>query len=78
MIRMLYSCICGSSGEVDDIENLDGCCPRCHEHHGEVSYFCNMTCDEFITELSEMTEKEISKYATAISLCAKDICENKL
>ena len=78
MLRLLYSCDCGANDDVEDIENLDGCCPICHAHHGEVQYFSAMTSEEFIEELSKMTEHDICKYATAIKICAEDINENKL
>lgn len=79
MIRMFYACICcDAAGEVNNIENLDGWCPNCNAHNGEVSYYSHMTSEEFIEELSKLTEREISKYAKAIKICAEDICEYKL
>lgn len=78
MLKMLYTCDCGANGEVEDVENICGCCPVCHAHHGEVQYYSNMSAEEFIEALSKMSEKEITKYAYAIQICAEDIIENKL
>lgn len=37
MLRMLLHCDgCNYEEKVEDIYNLDGFCPNCHEHHGEV------------------------------------------
>jgi len=74
MIRLYYNCSnCGANDEVDDITNLDGCCPVCHEHHGEISYGCMLKANQFILELSKMTENEIAKYSEAINIAAKSL-----
>ena len=78
MLRMRYWYVCGAEDDVDDLTNLDSCCPRCHSHHGEVRYFSSMNSEEFLKELSNMTDKDIAKYANAIQLCATDIIENNL
>jgi len=37
-----------------------------------------MTSEQFIEELSKMTEKDIIRYAKIIEICAEDIVESKL
>jgi len=83
MIKILLNCDnCGFSCDADDyggnIQDLDGHCPNCGSHHGEVHYYSNMTAEEFINELANMEENEIAKYAKAIKICAADIIEEGL
>ena len=78
MLRMSYICDCGYEDDVEDIESLDGCCFRCHEHRGNVHYVSEMTHEEFLRELANMSEKDIAKHAYAIQICAADICDNQL
>lgn len=79
MLKLLLSCTnCGYTSEVEDVYNLDGCCPNCHEHHGEVHYLSRMTSDQFIEELAKMSEEEISKCVLAIKYCAENISEEHL
>lgn len=74
MIRMTYECTnCKARGDVENITNIDGCCPNCHEHLGEVNYFCNMSLQEFLEDLRNMNDAQISKSANAIRLCANDL-----
>ena len=76
MLRITLLCSnCGYEEDIKDLTNLDGLCPNCHEHHGEIVYNCNMSEAEFIQELARMNEKSITKYANAILLCAKDLSE---
>jgi tRNA G26 N,N-dimethylase Trm1 len=83
MLKMLLKCDnCGFSCNANDyggsIEDLDGHCPNCGSHHGEVQYYNNMTAEEFINELAKMEENEIAKCANAIQICAKDIIDEGL
>ena len=79
MLRMMFECTdCGCEADVRDITCLDGQCPYCGNHHGNVIYASKMTKDEFVTELSKMSEKDIAKYANAIKYMAEDFVENGL
>ena len=78
MLKLLLSCDCGYKDKVEDINNLDGYCPKCHEHHGNVVYLSNMSKDEFVEELAKMTDNEISKYSYTIQVIAEDIVKNGL
>ena len=79
MLKLIMECTdCGYEGDVIDITCLDGCCPACHEHSGNIIYGSKMTSKEFLTELYKMSERDIAKYAEAIKVCAEDIVENDL
>ena len=78
MLHILWYCSeCKHDGIVNDLTTMYGQCPVCGCHHGELEYICDMTQDDFISVLSQMSEKEISRYAYAIQLCAEQISMNK-
>ena len=56
MLRLSLQCTdCGYEEENIDLTNddmLDGQCPICKNHHGNVVYFTDMKVDEFIEELN--------------------------
>lgn len=79
MIKMIFECDnCHASGPVDPTNNDETCgiCPNCHEHHGEVHYYCEMSVEDFLKELANMTESEMQKSIVAIQECARDLYEN--
>ena len=79
MLKLMMECTdCGYEADVIDIANLDGCCPKCHGHAGNVIYGSRLDAKAFLTELYTMSEKDIAKYADAIKICAEDIVENDL
>lgn len=79
MLKMMFECTdCGHAGDVADITNLDGQCPYCGNPHGNVIYGSKMNKDDFVEELSKMSETNIAKYAQAIQLMAEDIVDNGL
>ena len=79
MLKMMFDCTdCGHEGDVADITNLDGQCPYCGNHHGNVIYGSKMDKNDFVEELSKMSEANIAKYAQAIQLMAEDIVDNGL
>ena len=75
MLRLNWKCTkCGEIGVVEDLTNdsdeLNGACPNCYRHKGEVEYSTNMSIDEFLSELAKMNKNEIAKYSNAINICA--------
>lgn len=79
MLKMMFECTdCGHLGDVGDITNLDEQCPYCGNHHGNIIYGSKMDKDDFVEELSIMSEVTIAKYAQAIQLIAEDIVDNGL
>ena len=81
MLRLSLQCTdCGYEEENIDLTNddmLDGQCPICKNHHGNVVYFTDMKVDEFIEELAKMDLINIAKQAIAINLIAEDLYYNK-
>ena len=76
MLRMSWECSgCNGEDEVYDPTDICGCCPRCHSHKGEVTYSCNMTIQEFLEELSNMSENDMIKNYIAIQECIKQFIE---
>lgn len=76
MLKMSWECDnCGDLGEFTDFENMIGCCPRCMSHHGEIHYYCDMSVEDFLKELTNMSDKDMVKYADAIRECAFDLIE---
>lgn len=79
MLKMMFGCTdCGYTEDVRDITNLDEQCPHCGNHHGNIVYGSKMHRDDFLEELSKMSEANIAKYAQAIQIIAKDIVDNGL
>lgn len=79
MLKIVFGCTnCGHVEDVGDITNLDEQCPYCGNHHGNIVYGSKMYKDEFVEELSKMSEANITKYAQAIQLIAKDIVDSGL
>ena len=79
MLKMMFGCTdCWHEGDVEDITNLDEQCPHCGNHHGNIVYGSKMNKDDFVEELSIMSEVTIAKYAQAIQLIAEDIVDNGL
>lgn len=79
MLKMMFGCTdCGYTEYVIDITNLDEQCPHCGNHHGNIVYGSKMHRDDFLEELSKMSEDNIAKYAQAIQIIAKDIVDNGL
>lgn len=78
MLKMMFGCTdCRHGGDVGDITNLDGQCPYCG-NYGNIFYGSKMDKDDFVEELSKMSEANIAKYAQAIQLIAEDIVDNGL
>lgn len=79
MLKMTWYCSdCGAEGDVsqDEMVDLMGCCPKCMHHKGNVEYSCNMSLEQFLDELYNMSEKDMAKYHFAISECAYDLKQN--
>lgn len=73
-LKMLQQCSnCKMEYDVPNLLNLDGWCSYCNEHRGNIMYFCDMSVEDFILELSKASEGEIAKYAQAIKICADDL-----
>lgn len=77
MIKTSIHCEnCGNIGEYGFTENgsieevyesyYGGRCPICGEHHGGIYIESEMTTEEFVNELADMTPIQISKYAEFI------------
>lgn len=81
MLKINWKCSsCNSSGQLIDryeLENLTGICPNCYKHNGEVSYKCTMTKDEFIEEISKMTERDLIINYEALHLCALSLLNKR-
>lgn len=76
MLKMKWYCSgCNSEGDVENPSEICGGCPKCTRHRGEVEYSCDMTVEEFLTELTKMSESEIAKNAYAIQECANDLID---
>ena len=77
MIRLSLMCTKCDYEENDiDINNLDNVCPNCHKPG--VMYISGMDSEDFIRELSNISENEISKYANIIKMVAQDISMSNL
>lgn len=79
MLRMSWYCSdCDSNGTVspEDLKELMGCCPKCMHHKGNVEYYCDMTLEEYLNELYNMSAKDKANYSNAISECAHDLLQN--
>lgn len=73
MLKIYYNCSnCGSSDEAEEWM-LDGCCPNCHAHHGDVTYEYEGDVGDFLLALSKMSNSEIANYAPVIRFIAKDV-----
>lgn len=74
MLRMKWHCCgCNSEGDVENPSEICGGCPKCTRHRGEVEYSCEMSVEDFLLELTKMSESEIAKNAYAIQLCAEEL-----
>lgn len=74
MLRINWSCSkCGASGTVENPAEMCGACPKCWSHKGEVEYTCEMSVEDFLLELTKMSESEIAKNAYAIQVCAEEL-----
>lgn len=79
MLKLTYECLdCGATDRVSDLTNFDGCCPNCHKHWGNMQYYSEMSSDEFVEALANMSPKDIAHYATAIHYAVQDIWANDL
>lgn len=80
MLKIEYHCsYCGASGVIfdpTDENELVGCCPSCHSHHGEVEYMCTMKVRDFLVELSSMNEATLAKSHMAIQICADSLAQD--
>lgn len=75
MLKFIYEgSNCGSIDDINDTE-LDGCCPNCHEHHGEVSYCYKGTTEDFLDNLAKMSVSEISRKAFAIQIATESLLD---
>jgi len=77
MLKLSWSCCeCHASGTVEDPTEICGACPNCFRHKGEVEYTCLMSLEEFLTELTNMSESDMAKNCNAIHECAFDLLQN--
>ena len=79
MLKMSWYCSdCEAKGELsqDEMIELNGCCPNCMHHKGNIEYYCDLTLEQFLEELSTMTASALSKYALVINECAYDLKQN--
>lgn len=75
-IKMSFECDnCGASGTVDE-PYMMGSCPYCHEHHGEIQYYCDMPLQDFLSTIANMNSQEWREYEYVIQECARDLAEN--
>lgn len=74
MLKLSLKCSdCGYEDNNVSPFDLNGFCPHCENGHGNVTYSYKGNGENFIIELSEMSEAEISKCAMAIKICADNL-----
>lgn len=67
-VKSAYHCSeCGFFGELYDDEVEDGCCPRCHDHHGGFVKCEESTSKNSLREAKKVVWKRLLREATELS-----------